>query len=64
MGYRFGILDLCKIIEDTYSSLFFLSFKNGDIDPTRNSFVKYYMHLIEIKVFDVLTGNKLFLINP
>ena len=42
--------------------LFVLPFKTGDIDPTRNSFDRYYMALTEIKHFDALTINH-FLIN-
>ena len=38
--------------------LFFLSFKNGDNDPTRNLSDKYYMSLIEIKDFNALIDNK------
>ena len=34
--------------------LFVLSFKNGNDDPTRNSFDKYYMSLVEIKDFNTL----------
>ena len=37
--------------------LFVLPFKNGDNDPTRNSFVKYYIPLIEIKDFNALIDN-------
>ena len=43
---------------------FFLSLKNGDIDPTRDSFVKYYMPLVETKDFNALIVNKPFLSNP
>ena len=34
--------------------LFFLSFKKGNDDPTRNSFDEYYMPLVEIKDFNAL----------
>ena len=34
--------------------LFVLSFENGDDEPTRNSFDKYHMPLIEIKDFNAL----------
>ena len=37
-----------------------LSFKNGNNDPTRNYFDKYYMQLVEIKDFNVLIENKPF----
>ena len=40
--------------------MFVLSFKNGNDDPTRDSFVKYYMSLVEIKDFNALIDNKLF----
>ena len=42
------------------NTLFVLSFKNGDNDPTRNSFDKYYMPLEEIHDFNALIDNKLF----
>ena len=32
-------------------------FKFGKNDPTRNSFVKYYMSLLEIKYFNALINN-------
>ena len=38
--------------------LFVLSFKNGDDDPTRNSFDEYCMLLVEIKIFDQPVKNK------
>ena len=37
---------------------FVLSFKNGDNDPERGSFHKYYMLLVETKDFNVLIDNK------
>ena len=40
--------------------MFVLSFKNGNDDPTRDSFVKYYMPLVEIKDFNALIDNKPF----
>ena len=43
--------------------LLVISFKNGDNDPVKNSFGKYYMQLGEIKDFNALIENKsLFLI--
>ena len=39
--------------------LFALLFNNGDDDPRRNSFGKYYMPLVEIKVFNALIDNKI-----
>ena len=40
--------------------LFVLSFKNGNDDPTRDSFGKHYMPLVEIKDFNALTINPFF----
>ena len=40
--------------------LFFLLLKNGDNDPTRNYFDKYYKPLVEIKDFNALLDNKSF----
>ena len=40
------------------------SFKNGNDDPTRDSFDKYYMPLVEIKDFIALIHNKLFFDGP
>ena len=40
--------------------LFVLSFKNGNSDPMRDSFDKYYMSLVEIKDFNALADNKPF----
>ena len=37
-----------------------LSFKNGDDEPTRDSFDKYYMSLVETKDFNALIDNKQF----
>ena len=44
--------------------MFSLSIKNGTIDPTKNSFDKYYMPLLEIKYFHALIGNKPFFDQP
>ena len=44
--------------------LLVLSFKNGDDDPTRNSFDEYYMILVEIKDFNALINNKPFFDQP
>ena len=55
------------LIDPTFRSinrLFLLSFKNGDNDPKRNSFDKYYMPLVEIKDFNALTDNKSFFDQP
>ena len=40
--------------------MFVISFKNGDNDPTKNSFEKYYIPLVEIKAFDALIDYKQF----
>ena len=40
------------------------SFKAGGNDPTRDSFDKYYMPLVEIKDFNVLINNKPFSEQP
>ena len=42
------------------NKLFILSFKTGNNDPTKTSFVKYHMSLVEIKDFNVLVDNKPF----
>ena len=42
--------------------LFVLTFKNGNNDPTRNYFNKYYMPLVEMKDFKALIDKKPFLI--
>ena len=43
--------------------LFVLLFKNGNNVPTRDLFHKYYILLVEIKDFNALIYNKLFLIS-
>ena len=48
------------LIDPTFRNinrLFVLSFKNGDDDPTRNSFDKYYLPIVHIKDFNALTIN-------
>ena len=44
--------------------MFLLSFKNGNDDPTRNSFDKYYMKLVEIKDFYALIRKEPFFDQP
>ena len=44
--------------------LFVLSFKNGNIDPTRDFFDKYYMPLVETKDFNALIDDKPFFDQP
>ena len=49
--------NLDHLIDPTFGNvnrLFVLPFKNGNNDPTRNSFDKYYMPLVEIKYFNAL----------
>ena len=53
--------NLDYLIDQTFKNinrLFILSFKNGYDDPTRSSFDRYYIPLIEIKDFIVLIDNK------
>ena len=44
--------------------LFVLPFKNGNNDPLRNPFNRYYMPLVEIKNFNALIDNKPFFDQP
>ena len=49
------------LIDPTFRNinrLFVLSFKNGNDDPARIYFDKYYMPSVEIKDFNALTDNK------
>ena len=51
------------LIDPTFRNinrLLVLSFKAGDNEPTRGSFDKYCMSLVEIKDFNALIDNKLF----
>ena len=53
--------NLDYLIDPTFRNinrLFVLSFKNGDNDPTRDSFNKYYMLLVEMKDSKALVDNK------
>ena len=55
------------MIDQTFRNiikLFVLSFNNGNNDPTRDSFNKYYMTLVEIKDFNALINNKPFSNQP
>ena len=59
--------NLDYLIDPTFRNinrLFVLSFKNGNNDPTRDFFDKYYMQLVEIKDFNASTNNKLFFDQP
>ena len=58
--------NLDYLIDPTFRNvnrLFVHSFKNGNYDPTRNSFNRYYTPLVEIKYFNVLMTIKYFLIS-
>ena len=44
--------------------MFVISFKNGDNNPTRNSFDRYYMPLVKIKGFNASIDNKPVLDQP
>ena len=58
--------NLDYLIDPTFRNinrLFVLLFKNGNDDPTRDSFDKHYMPLEEIKNFNVLIDNKSFLVS-
>ena len=46
------------------NSLFVLSFKNGNDNPTRDSFDKHYMPLTEITDFNAIIVNKQFFHEP
>ena len=53
--------NLDYMIDPTFTNnnrLFVLSFKNGNGEPTRNSFGEYYLPLVEIKGFNALIDNK------
>ena len=59
--------NLDYLIDPTFRNinrLFVLLLKNGNNDPTRNSFDKYYMSLVEIRGFSVLIDNKSFFDQP
>ena len=43
--------------------LLVFSFKNGNSNPMKDSFDKYYIPLVEIKDFNALIDNKPFFIN-
>ena len=55
------------IFDPTFRNIkrsFVLSFKNNNNDPSKLSFDKYYMQLVEIKDLNVLIDNKLFFDQP
>ena len=52
--------NLDYLIDPTFGNItgfFVLSSKNGNDDPTRNAFDKYYMPFVEIKDFNPLIDN-------
>ena len=53
---------LVDIIFRNINRLFVFSFKNGNNDPARDSFGKYYMTLVETKDFNALLTINHFLI--
>ena len=58
--------NLDRLIDPTFiniNRLFVLLFKNGNDDPTRNSFDRYDVPFVEIKDFDALIDNKPFFIS-
>ena len=59
--------NLDYLVDPTFRNinlLFLLSFKNGNNDPTRNSFDNYCMPLVEIKYFNAFINIKPFLGKP
>ena len=59
--------NLDYLIDPTFiniNGLFVLSFKNGNDNPTGDSFEKYYMPLVETKDFYALINNKTFFDEP
>ena len=55
------------VIDPTFRKikrLFVLLFKNGNSDPTRDSFNIYYMLLVEIKNFNTLINNEILFHQP
>ena len=55
---------LIDLTSSNINRLFVLSFKNRNNDPTRNSFHKYYIPLVEIKYFNALIDNTPFFDQP
>ena len=55
---------LIDLTSRNINRLFVLSFKNGNNDPTRNYFHKYYIPLVEIKDFNALIEIKPFFGQP
>ena len=49
---------------ETIIDCLFLSFKNGNDDPTRGSLDEYFMPLVEIKDLNALIDNKPFFDQP
>ena len=60
-------INLDYLIDPTFRNinrLYVISFKNGNDDPTTNSFDQYYIPLVEIIDFNVLIDNKPFFGQP
>ena len=59
--------NLDYLIDPTFRNinrLFVLPFKNGNNDPTRDSFDKYYIPLVKVKDFNSFINNKPFFDQP
>ena len=59
--------NLNYLVDPTFryiNRLFVLLFQNGDNDPKRDSFEKYYILLVEVKDFNALINNKPFFDQP
>ena len=50
--------DMINPTSGNINRLFILSIKNGDNNPTRDTFDKYYMPLVNTKDFNALINNK------
>ena len=55
---------LIDLTFEHFNKLLVLSFKNGNDDPTRDSFYKYYMPLVEIEGFNPFIDNEPFFDQP
>ena len=55
---------LIDLTFEHFNKLLVLSFKNGTDDPTRDSFYKYYMPLVEIEGFNPFIDNEPFFDQP
>ena len=59
-----NLVDLIDLTFRNINRLFLLSLRNGNNDPTTNSFDKYYMLLVEIKDFKAIIDNESFFDQP